>query len=195
MAPAALKTLVLASGSPRRRDLLQGLGIAFERLSADIDETPHSGELASPYVARLALEKAQAVAKQRPDALILAADTTVVLDQKVLGKPADAQEACQMLASLSGRSHEVLTAIALWPFRKEALVVSSKVHIRNLSTSEIEWYVGTGEPLDKAGSYALQGKGSFLVQSVEGSPTNVIGLPLVETLAWLKEAGLPLAWS
>ena len=187
-------SLILASASPRRRELLSQLGITFTVSAADIDETPREGEAADAYVLRLAREKARAVAARHPGAWVLAADTTVALGPQLLGKPRDAEEAKAMLSRLSGRTHEVHTGVALAGRHEEALVVRTRVTFRALSSGEIAWYAGTGEPLDKAGAYAVQGRGGFLVAAVEGSPTNVIGLPLGETLALLARAGVPLPW-
>jgi septum formation protein len=194
--PVGQTRLVLASASPRRRELLGQLGLSFEVSAADIDETPHPGEPAQAYVLRLAREKARAVATRHPGAWVLAADTTVALGDELMGKPRDAAEAREMLGRLSGRTHEVHTGVALaGPSGEHSTVVRTRVTFRPLSPGEIAWYAGTGEPLDKAGSYAVQGKGGFLVAAVEGSPTNVIGLPLGETLELLARAGLPLPWS
>ncbi|ATB27153.1 Maf family protein [Melittangium boletus] len=194
--PVGQTQLVLASASPRRRELLGQLGLAFEVSAADIDETPRAGETAGAYVLRLAQEKARTVATRRPGTWVLAADTTVALEDTLLGKPHDAAEARRMLGLLSGRTHEVHTGVALaGPGAEHATVVRTRVTFRSLSPEEITWYAATGEPLDKAGSYAIQGKGGFLVASVEGSPTNVIGLPLGETLELLGRAGLALPWS
>ncbi|HEX8439029.1 Maf family protein [Archangium sp.] len=194
--PVGQTRLVLASASPRRRELLGQLGLSFEVSAADIDETPHPGESATAYVLRLAQEKARVVAARAPGAWVLAADTTVALGDELFGKPRDAAEAREMLGRLSGRTHEVQTGVALaGPTGEHSTVVRTHVTFRRLSAGEIAWYAGTGEPLDKAGSYAIQGKGGFLVASVEGSPTNVIGLPLGETLELLARAGLPLPWS
>ncbi|RKH66075.1 Maf family protein [Corallococcus llansteffanensis] len=192
MDPTSL--LVLASASPRRKDLLAQLGLRFTVAAADIDETPTAGEIARNYVHRLAVEKARTVAARHPDAWVLAADTTVALGSDLLGKPRDAQEARAMLGQLSGRTHEVFTGIAVAGRAQASQVVRTQVTFRALSQEEIAWYADTGEPLDKAGAYAIQGKGGFLVASVEGSPTNVIGLPLGETLALLAQAGVPLPW-
>ena len=186
--------LVLASASPRRKDLLAQLGLRFTVAAADIDETPMAGEIARNYVHRLAVEKARTVAALHPDAWVLAADTTVALGSELLGKPRDAQEARAMLGQLSGQTHEVFTGIAVAGRAQASQVVRSQVTFRGLSREEIAWYADTGEPLDKAGAYAIQGKGGFLVASIEGSPTNVIGLPLGETLALLAQAGVPLPW-
>lgn len=186
--------LVLASGSPRRRDFLSQLGLTFTVSAADIDETPRPGEEAGPYVLRLAREKAAVVASRSPGAWVLAADTTVALGTELLGKPRDSAEARAMLGRLSGKTHDVHTGVALAGRHEEALVVRTRVTFRELSAAEIAWYVGTGEPVDRAGAYAIQGQGGFLVASVDGSPTNVVGLPLGETLALLERAGVPLAW-
>ncbi|RKG53750.1 septum formation inhibitor Maf [Corallococcus sp. AB011P] len=186
---------VLASASPRRKDLLAQLGLRFTVAAADIDETPMAGEIASDYVLRLAVEKARTVATRHPDAWVLAADTTVALGSELLGKPRDAAEARQMIARLSGRIHEVFTGIAVAGRARDAQVVRTQVTFRTLSTDEIAWYADTGEPLDKAGAYAIQGKGGFLVHGIEGSHSNVVGLPLGETLALLKRVGMPLPWT
>ncbi|WNG59386.1 septum formation inhibitor Maf [Archangium gephyra] len=196
--------LVLASASPRRRELLGQLGLAFDVSAADIDETPHQGEAATAYVLRLAREKARTVATRTPGAWVLAADTTVVLGDELLGKPHDAAEVRDMMRRLSGRTHEVQTGVALAGPGGEhpgehpgeySMVVRTRVTFRPLSEEEIAWYASTGESLDKAGGYAIQGKGGFLVAGIEGSPTNVIGLPLGETLELLARAGVPLPWS
>ncbi|MBN1209602.1 MAG: septum formation inhibitor Maf [Myxococcaceae bacterium] len=186
--------LVLASASPRRRELLSQLGLRFTVSAADLDETPLAGEAADAYVLRLARAKARAVAERHPGAWVLAADTTVVLGAELLGKPSGPAEAQEMLGRLSGRTHAVYTGVALAGRADSATVVRTGVTFRALSAGEIDWYVGTGEPLDKAGAYAIQGRGGFLVAAVEGSPTNVIGLPLGETLELLTRAGVPLPW-
>jgi len=187
-------SLVLASASPRRRDLLSQLGLRFTVAAADLDETPLPSEAADIYVQRLAREKARAVAARFPNAWVLAADTTVALGPELLGKPRDAAEARQMLGRLSGKTHNVYTGVALAGRASAATVVRTGVTFRTLTSGEIDWYVGTGEPLDKAGAYAVQGRGGFLVAAVDGSPTNVIGLPLGETLELLTQAGVPLPW-
>ncbi|NNC04371.1 septum formation inhibitor Maf [Corallococcus exiguus] len=186
---------VLASASPRRKDLLAQLGLRFTVAAADIDETPMAGEIASDYVLRLAVEKARTVATRHPDAWVLAADTTVALGSELLGKPRDAAEARRMIARLSGRVHEVFTGIAVAGRARDAQVVRTQVTFRTLSPDEIDWYADTGEPLDKAGAYAIQGKGGFLVQGIDGSHSNVVGLPLGETLALLQRVGMPLPWT
>lgn len=186
--------LVLASASPRRRELLSQLDIRFTVSAADIDETPQTGEAAEAYVGRLAREKARVVASRHPGAWVLAADTTVALGAELLGKPRDAEEAQAMLTRLSGRTHDVYTGVALAGRHEETLVVRTRVTFRSLSPGEMSWYANSGEPLDKAGAYAIQGKGGFLVAGVEGSPSNVVGLPLGETVALLERAGLLLPW-
>jgi len=171
--------LVLASGSPRRRDLLTGLGLGFAVRPVDLDETPRPGEAPERYVARLAEEKVRA--DGGPGELVLAADTTVVLDGALLGKPADAGEAVAMLARLAGRRHEVLTGVALRDHDADRLAVAvdrTGVRIAALDPAEIAWYVTTGEPLDKAGAYAAQGIGGLYVEELAGSYSNVVGLPL-----------------
>lgn len=182
--------LTLASASPRRRELLSHLGVEFSVRPADIDETQRPGEGAHAYVERLAREKAA-----HGEGVTLAADTSVVIDDEVLGKPgADRALATAMLQRLSGREHEVLTAIAVRRADGQVTsrVVSSKVVFRPLSAAEIAWYVSTQEGADKAGGYALQGKASVFITAVIGSPSNVIGLPLTDTVELLRAAGVPL---
>ncbi len=186
--------LVLASSSPRRAELLARLGLKFEVLTADLDEQPHSREDPCLYVERLAREKAAAVARHRPTALVLAADTSVILDGEILGKPQNDQHGRQMLERLSGRSHTVLTGVALAGAAEASQVVATTVHFHPLTSAQIAWYLTTGEPKDKAGGYAVQGIGGAWVRALEGSPSNVIGLPLVETLQLLSAAGFALPW-
>ena len=184
--------LTLASQSPRRRELLAQLGLALEVRPARTDETPREGEAADAYVRRVALEKARAVAGET----VLAADTTVVLAGEILGKPLDDGDAARMLRALSGTSHQVMTAVACRRAGREAsLLVSSDVAFERLSDAAIAWYVATGEPHDKAGAYAVQGAGGAFVREVRGSVSNVVGLPLVETLALLAEVGFVLPWA
>lgn len=197
----ATPPLLLASGSPRRRELLAQLGLPFTVEAADVDETPLPGEAPRPYVARLAQAKAAAVAARRPGTLVLAADTTVVRDGTILGKPVDDAEALRMLSSLVGRTHQVLTAVALAGLRTGSTggapalhVEETRVHLRQATPAELAWYVATGEPRDKAGAYAIQGRGGFLVDRIEGSYSNVVGLPLAETVELLAAADFPLPW-
>jgi septum formation protein len=183
--------IVLASASPRRKELLQQIGVPFVVLVADIDETPLQGEPPSDYVARLAVAKARHVA-QKTDLPVLAADTTVVLGGHILGKPESAEHWRQMLASMSGQQQEVMTAVALVTGdRVEFRVVKTRVSFRCLSAAMIDAYIATGEGLDKAGGYGIQGMGAVLVSAIEGSYSNVVGLPLAEVSQLLEQAGLP----
>jgi len=182
--------LVLASGSPRRRDLLQRAGLLFDVAPTDVDESPRPGESARAMALRLA--EAKAAAAGAPGALVIGADTIVVRDGIGLGKPVDDAEAVEMLRSLSGRSHEVVTAFAV--LRGEDRVVravSTEVRFRPLTEVVIADYVATGEPRDKAGSYGIQGIGAMLVEGISGSYTNVVGLPLVEVLDAIAQLGGP----
>jgi len=171
--------LILASASPRRAQLLTAAGIRFETRAADVNETPLPGELPDAYVQRLAREKAVAVARTAPGRLVLGADTTVVVDRRILAKPAEAAEAREMLEQLAGRPHEVLTGVALAGEGEPAVAVASTaVWFAPMTSEDIAWYVETGEWHDKAGAYGIQGKISRFVARVEGSYTNVVGLPV-----------------
>lgn len=186
---------MLASASPRRARLLARLGVTPRIRPADIDETPRSGERPADLVARLAGAKAAAAAAHGDgaDEAVLAADTTVVLDGRILGKPADRADAAVTLRALSGRTHEVVTGLAALRGTVSAVDrVTTAVRFRRLTAAEIAWYVGTGEPDDKAGAYGLQGAGAVLVSAISGSDTNVIGLPLAETVALLRDIGVEL---
>ena len=190
MAPPVL---TLASQSPRRRELLGALGLPLEVRPAHADETPRAGESPAGYARRVAREKARAVAGE----LVLAADTTVAVDGEILGKPRDDADAARMLRLLSGRAHEVISAVCV---RRPAVrlefdaVTTTRVVVAPLDERAIAWYVATGEPRDKAGAYAVQGLFGAFVRAVEGSVTGVIGLPLDETLGLLRRAGYPLPW-
>lgn len=188
-------TLFLASQSPRRRELLTQVGIAFEPLDASIDEMPAAGEPALDYVRRVAREKAGAGLMQVaavPGALVLGADTEVVLDGRVFGKPVDAADAARMLRALSGRTHQVISAVAVVGAAREAEAVSvSDVTFVALDEAEIAAYVASGEPFGKAGAYAIQGRGAGLVAHLSGSYSGVMGLPLFETLRLLRDFGVP----
>ncbi|WP_371233394.1 nucleoside triphosphate pyrophosphatase [Pseudomonas sp. QE6] len=190
-----MSQLYLASSSPRRRELLTQIGLPFHIVPASVDETPQDGEPAVAYVERLAREKALAglhFLAQRADVCVLGADTAVVLDGRILGKPADRAEALGMLQALSGREHEVLTALAVANRERcEAKVVSSRVTFRSVSMEEAERYWDTGEPHDKAGGYAIQGLAAVFVSRVEGSYSAVVGLPLCETAALLADFSIP----
>lgn len=190
-----MKLLYLASGSPRRRELLTQIGVRFSAISADIDETPLSEESPSAYVERLARGKAEAgrrsVVSDQPFC-VLGADTAVVLDGKILGKPVDEADACAMLMMLSGNEHEVLTAIAvLEGERCESRVVRSRVRFRSISREEAGAYWVSGEPRDKAGGYGIQGLGAVFVAGLDGSYSAVVGLPLCETCEVLGHFGIP----
>lgn len=184
-----MRRLILASSSPRRQELLTQIGVPFSVQVPAIDETPLVGEAPPAYVQRMAEEKARAVlAQQAGDVCVLAADTSVIVDGLILGKPADAADAKAMLLRLSGREHQVLSAIAVADqSRLNSQVVSCKVAFRTLTDAEIDAYWHTGEPRDKAGSYAIQGLGAVFVQAIHGSYSAVVGLPLAETAALLGE--------
>jgi septum formation protein len=183
--------LLLASASPRRAEMLRRVGIEFEIVPADVDETPQLGELPANYVARVAAAKAQEVATAHRDCVVLAADTTVTIDQQILGKPEHDADAVSMLTLLSGRSHWVLTAFAIVAHqRRFAATVTTEVEFISLSTSMIDDYVASGEWRGKAGGYAVQGIAAAMVRSVAGSITNVIGLPLADVVAELAHFGV-----
>lgn len=183
----------LASGSPRRRELLNQIGVPFQVLQVSVDESVLPGEPAAAYVERLARLKAAAGWKIRPtspDGPVLAADTTVVLDGKILGKPIDAAHGQRMLLELSGRTHAVLTAIALASCAGvQSRVSRSEVTFRRISAGEALEYWNTGEPKDKAGAYAIQGRAAVFIQDLRGSYSGVMGLPLYETAELLAEGG------
>ena len=187
--------LVLASSSPRRQALLAGLGFTFDVDAPEVDETPLSGEDPVDYVVRVACDKS--VTSSRGDGvLVLGADTAVVVDGRILGKPSGSAEARAMLALIAGRQHTVLSGVALARGGRVAahLYVETTVTMTPISEGEADWYIRTGEPLDKAGAYAIQGIGGVFVKEVHGSVSNVTGLPLAETVALLREVGFePLA--
>lgn len=189
----ATELVHLASASPRRRQLLQQLGLRFEVLPADVDETRRAGEAPADYALRLAVAKAETAAAclGDPAARVLGADTVVVLGSTVLGKPRDRDEGLAMLAQLSGRSHQVLSAVALWHRGTLSTALSeSRVSFRGIAAAEAEAYWGTGEPQDKAGGYGIQGLGAVFVERLEGSYSGVMGLPLFETAELLRRAGV-----
>ncbi|MNC42307.1 Maf-like protein YhdE [compost metagenome] len=188
-----MSQLYLASASPRRRELLLQIGVPHRRVDAPIDESVLPGETPAAYVERLARAKAAAglAALGLEDACVLGADTAVVLEGRILGKPLDRADGLAMLAALSGRTHEVLTAVAVADGdRCRAQVVSSRVHFRPIAAVEQQAYWNTGEPLDKAGGYAIQGLAAIFVDRLEGSYSAVVGLPLAETAALLGEFGI-----
>jgi septum formation protein len=186
--------IYLASGSPRRRELLQQIGVSFRVIGADLDETALQGESAMAYVSRLAQAKATAGWERSRDSNgvpVLAADTAVVLDGTILGKPAGLNDAMGMLLKLSGRTHEVLTAVALRSTAGiEVKVSHSTVTLRRIDPGEAHAYWETGEPSDKAGAYAIQGYAAIFISDLKGSYSGVMGLPLFETAALLKAAGV-----
>lgn len=180
--------IILASASPRRRELLAAAGIPFDVVVADVDESVIAGERPDEYVRRVAHMKAQAVSRDRPDALVLGADTTVVIDGDVLAKPADDDEAARMLQRLSGREHVVLTGVAaISPMGESEAVAATRVWMRALTDAEIREYVRSGEPRDKAGAYAIQGLASRFISRIEGEYANVVGLPIAVVDSLLRE--------
>ncbi|MCL6593232.1 MAG: Maf family protein [Alicyclobacillus sp.] len=192
-----VRTLILASSSPRRRDLLQSLGLPFEVVASHADETVEPGTPPGEWVEQLAVRKAHAVAQQWPaqPALVIAADTIVVLDGTVLGKPASPAAAVGMLQQLQGRVHEVYSGVCVWRHPEGQYRCGhrcTRVYMRPLSQEKIQRYVHTGEPMDKAGSYAIQGWGATLVEKIEGDYFTVVGLPLNLLSDLLAEAGVAL---
>ena len=182
----------LGSASPRRAELLHQLGYRFTVAAADIDETPRPEENAPAFVRRMALEKGTALLERGIDLPILTADTVVVVDEAVLGKPATREDAVSMLQRLSGRSHHVLTAVAMTrqDSAQQALVQDSRVHFSKLNDAAIDQYISTGEPMDKAGGYGIQGFAAAFVKRLEGSYSGVMGLPLHETSRLLQDIGI-----
>ncbi|CAN5355563.1 MAG: septum formation inhibitor Maf [Acidobacteria bacterium] len=181
--------LVLASASPRRAELLTSAGFSFEVAAADVDETPHSGELPQAYTLRVARAKAAAVFSRcrKSGTQVLAADTVVVVDGQILGKPAGAVDAERMLKILSGKAHDVHTAVVLRSDSGEASeVVTTRVRLVPLSDDEIAWYIQSGEPDGKAGAYAIQGRAARFIDRIEGSWSNVVGLPIATVHRLLK---------
>lgn len=182
--------LILASQSPRRAELLTRLGLEFEIRPAEIDESYVGDEMPADHAERLAREKALTVGKTEPEALIVGSDTIVIVDSDVLGKPSGTDDAVRMLMRLSGREHEVYTAVAvLMGERMESALERVRVRFRPLDRAECEEYVATGEPMDKAGAYGIQGYGSALVESIEGDYFAVMGLPIVRTLELIARHG------
>ncbi len=184
-----MKPVVLASGSPRRRELLAQMGVTeFEVLPARGEETAPAGLAPADYVTYLARQKAREVAVLRPDHTVIGADTVVVLDGQVLGKPADRADAVRMLTALSGRAHEVYTGIAVCVGERELTHAEcTKVWFRPLTQAEIEAYVDSGEPMDKAGGYGIQGKACVMIRGIEGDYYNVVGLPVCALRQLLSE--------
>ena len=176
-----LPRIILASASPRRAEILRTVGWPFETLPVDIDESRRDGEEAANYVQRLAREKAEAAAARHPESLIVGADTTVTLDEHILEKPAGAEDALRMLRLLNNRWHRVLTGLAVFDRGRQKMIVAheaTEVKFAAINDEEIHWYVATGEPMDKAGGYAIQGLGARLIEEIRGDYFNVVGLPV-----------------
>ena len=183
--------LILASASPRRRELLHNAGLRFRVIPSQTAEEVRPGEAPRDYVRRTARDKARAVARSEPAAWILAADTIVEIDGQILGKPRDEADGGRMLGLLSGRQHRVMTAfVVLGAERRVERLVTSTVRFKTLSEAQIGAYLASGEPADKAGAYAIQGRGRALVADMQGSYTNVVGLPMDEVLACLQALGV-----
>jgi septum formation protein len=183
--------LVLASASPRRAELLTSAGFRFSVQIADVDETPLDGESPADYVLRVARDKARVVAARAgAESVVLAADTTVAVGNEILAKPEDAADAVRMLQLLSGRVHDVFTGVvALGGGRERADVVPTRVRLLPLTLDEIQWYVDSGEPMGKAGAYGIQGRAARFVDWIEGSWSNVVGLPIAAVYRLLKDLG------
>lgn len=185
--------LILASASPRRRELLAQIGVKFRCCPVDIDETPLPAEAAEAYVRRLALEKARAGLAVEPQAVVLGSDTSVVIDGQILGKPRDEEDAVRMLLELSGRRHQVMTAVAVVSAARQAVeTVITEVEFDHLDEARCRAYWQTGEPCDKAGAYGIQGLGAVLVRRIDGSYSAVVGLPLMQTAALLRQFDIPV---
>ena len=184
--------LILASKSPRRSDLLEKAGLAFSIIPSDFDESSVTVSDPELYVKTLAKLKATDVSEKHPDSWVLGADTIVLIDDSILGKPGSKDEARTMLKQLSGKTHQVITGYCLCCPKKDIIseTVKTDVRFKTLRDAEIEWYIQTGEPFDKAGAYAIQGIGASLVESINGSYTNVVGLPLCEVMEHLINEGV-----
>lgn len=190
--PHACASLILASKSPRRKHLLEQAGLKFSVIPSDFDETSVAMSDPASYVRALAEFKALDISHKHPDSWVIGADTLVLSDKQVLGKPGSDEEAREMLKRLSGKRHQVLTGYCICCRARKQLfseTVKTDVQFKELRLEEIDWYIGTGEPSDKAGAYAIQGLGSFLVRSIKGSYTNVVGLPVCEVIEFLTREG------
>lgn len=194
--PAMIQTtpdLILASDSPRRRNLLQQAGLTFSVISPAVDEASIRAVDPAKHVQTLAVAKAQAVARRQPAGWVIGADTIVVIDGAILGKPSGNPTARTMLTQLSGRLHCVYTGFAVVCQQQQVQLtetVKTEVQFKHLSSAEIDWYIQTGEPADKAGAYAIQGRGAFMVRRINGSYTNVVGLPMCEVIETLMHLGV-----
>ncbi len=186
--------LILASGSPRRAELLEKMGLAFLVEPSNTDEVLEPGLTPQQEVVHLSLGKAKAVAANHPEeAVVLSADTVVELDGKILGKPHSREQAVEMLRALSGRSHRVLTGVTiLGPKGTQTHCEETEVHFRPMTDEEIQWYVDTGEPMDKAGAYGIQGYAAMFIEKIVGDYYNVMGLPVCQVGLMLRQAGIPL---
>jgi septum formation protein len=185
--------VILASSSPRRRQLLASIGLEFDVIPSHVPELRTEGEAPEEYVARLSREKAGAIALDHPTAWIIAADTTVYLGDQVLEKPADADDAKRMLAAISGKTHVVYTGVTVLNASsdyRDTRLAETEVRMLPLAAEDIAWYVNTGEPMDKAGAYGAQGAGAVFIDSIHGSYTNVVGLPLALLFQMLRRAGI-----
>ncbi len=184
--------LILASSSPRRCELLRQMGLEFDVIPSRIEENEISSETPQDHVLRLAETKVKVVATHYPDRWVIAADTIVYIHEMILGKPKNRDEAMEMLRLLSGKTHTVLTGFSVYHLgkgKRDKELIQTKVKVKALTPSEMEWYVHTGEPFDKAGGYAIQGIGAFMIESIQGSYTNVVGLPLCELIQMLQRLG------
>jgi septum formation protein len=184
---------ILASASPRRRELLGSIGLEFDVLPSNVPEVLREGEAPEEYVARLSRDKADVLATAHPARWVIAADTTVLLGEELLEKPADPADAARMLGAIAGKTHTVYTGVTLQNVERqyrETRVAETEVRMLPLTASEIDWYVRTGEPLDKAGAYAAQGIGGVFIESIHGSYSNVVGLPLATLYQMLRRAGI-----
>ena len=187
----ALPKIILASASPRRAEILRTVNWPFETLPADIDETREAGEDAAAYVQRLARAKAEAAARRSPGATIVAADTVVVINEQILGKPNDQDDARRMLRQLSGQWHQVLTGVALIDnatSESKVACETTEVKFAVMSRDEIDWYVASGEPMDKAGAYAIQGLGARFIEGIRGDYFNIVGLPVRLLYEMIRES-------
>lgn len=185
--------IILASSSPRRKELLESIGLKFQIITPETEETHLKGESAEDFALRLSKDKALSVSRECEEGtVVIGADTVVVVGNDILGKPLDENDAASMLRKISGREHRVLTAFSIVKPKSQVLhseIVETLVGVKNLAASEIQGYIMTGEPMDKAGAYGIQGIGAFMVRQIRGSYTNVVGLPLVELLEALKLHG------
>jgi len=193
MAARLAEKFILASASPRRIELLRLMGLTFDIVPSDVNETFPEGEDPRSHVLRLSADKARSVSMRYPDAWVMGADTIVVINSDVLGKPQTTAEAKQMLGKLSGQIHTVFTGFTVMNTDKNVIVsnaVDSSVRFRDIPEDEMAWYIASKEPYDKAGGYAVQGMGAFFIREIQGSYTNVMGLPLCEVVDVLKRIGL-----